>query len=68
MGAPLYLYTGQVGPRYGNSGSLVEWKRCHKVMVEADNHAPSIAIVSHDRPHSSSTLRATSSQRPNIAY
>jgi len=38
LGAPLYLYTGQVGPRFGNSGSLVEWKLCHNVMVEADIH------------------------------
>ncbi len=26
MGAPLYHYTGQVGPRFGNSMSLVECK------------------------------------------
>jgi len=26
--------TGQVGPRLGNSGSLMEWKRCHYLMVE----------------------------------
>jgi hypothetical protein len=36
MGAPLYLYTGRVGPRFGDSGSLVEWKRCHNLMVEAN--------------------------------
>ncbi len=36
--APLYRYTGQVGPRFGKSGSLVEWKWCHNVMVEADIH------------------------------
>ncbi len=26
MGAPSYHYTGQVAPRFGKSGSLVEWK------------------------------------------
>ena len=31
-GAPLYRHTGQVGPRFGNSDSLVEWKCCHSVM------------------------------------
>ncbi len=36
MVAPLYRYTGQVGPRFGKSGSLVEWKRCHNIIVEAD--------------------------------
>ena len=29
MDAPLYHYTGQVGPRFGYSGSLDEWKWCH---------------------------------------
>ncbi len=38
MVAPLYHYTGQVGPRFGKSGSLEEWKRCHNVMFEADIH------------------------------
>ncbi len=38
MGAPLYHYIGQIGPRFGKSGSLVEWKWCHNVMVEADIH------------------------------
>ncbi len=38
MVAPLYRYTSQVGPRFGDSGSLVEWKRCLNVMVEADIH------------------------------
>ncbi len=37
MGAPLYHYTGQVGPRFW-IGSLVDWKWCHYVMVEADIH------------------------------
>ncbi len=36
MVAPLYRYTGQAGPRFGKSGSLLEWKWCHNVMVEAD--------------------------------
>ena len=35
MGAPIYHHTGQVGPRFGNSGSLVEWKLCYNIMVEA---------------------------------
>ena len=38
MDAPLHHYIGQVGPRFGKSGSLVEWKWCHNVMVEADIH------------------------------
>ncbi len=38
MGAPLYRYTGQVGPRFGKSGSLVEWKWCHNIMVESVIH------------------------------
>ena len=38
MGAPLYRYTGQVGPRFWGSGSPVEWKWCHYVMFEADIH------------------------------
>ncbi len=36
MGAPLYHYTGQVGPRFVKSGSLVEWKKCQYLMAEAD--------------------------------
>ncbi len=36
MVAPLYRYTGQGGPRFRKSGSLVEWKWCHNFMVEAD--------------------------------
>ncbi len=38
MGAPLYRYTIQVGPRFGDSGSLEEWKWCHNIMFEADIH------------------------------
>jgi hypothetical protein len=38
MGATLFRYTGQVAPRFGDSGSLEEWKRCHNIMVEADIH------------------------------
>jgi hypothetical protein len=38
MGAPLYHYTGQVGPRFGNSGPLEVWKRSHNIMFEADIH------------------------------
>ncbi len=38
MVAPVYCYTGQVDPRFGKSGSLVEWKWCHNVLVEADIH------------------------------
>ncbi len=38
MFAPLYHYTGQVAPRFGDSGSLEEWKWFHIVMVEADIH------------------------------
>ena len=37
-GAPLYRYTGQVGPWFENSGSLVDWKWCHSIMVKADIH------------------------------
>ncbi len=38
MVAPLCPYTVQVGPRFGKSGSLEEWKWCHNVMFEADIH------------------------------
>ncbi len=38
MVAPLYHYTGQVAPRFGDSGSLEEQKGCHNFMVEADIH------------------------------
>ena len=39
LDAPLCRYTGQVGPRYGNSASLVvKWKWCHYVIFEADIH------------------------------
>ena len=34
----LYLYTCQIGPRFGKSGSLVDWKWCHNLMVEANIH------------------------------
>jgi len=33
--APFYHSTGQVGPRFGTCGSLMEWKWCHYVMFEA---------------------------------
>ncbi len=36
MDAPLYRYVGQVGPRFGDSGSLEEWKWCHNLMVEVN--------------------------------
>ncbi len=36
MGAPLYCYPGQVGPIFGKSGSLEEWKWCNNVIVMAD--------------------------------
>ncbi len=46
VGAPLYRYTGQVGPRFGDSGSLEEWKWCHNVMFEADiYHRPLHASI-----------------------
>ncbi len=38
MVSPLYRYTGQVAPRFGDSGSLEEWKRFHNVMFKADIH------------------------------
>ncbi len=38
MSAPLYHYTGQGCPRFWNFGSLVGWKWCHYIMVEADIH------------------------------
>ncbi len=38
MVAPLYRYTGQVFPSFGNSGSLEEWNWCQNVMVKADIH------------------------------
>jgi len=36
VGAPLYRYTGQVGTRFWDLGSLMERKWCHYVMVQAD--------------------------------
>ncbi len=33
--APLYFYTGQVDPRFLILWSLVEWKWCHFIIVEA---------------------------------
>jgi hypothetical protein len=38
MVAPLFHYTGQVASRVGDSGSLEEWKLCHKIIVEAGIH------------------------------
>ena len=38
MGAPLHRYIRQFGPRFGDPGSLVEWKNCNIIMVEADIH------------------------------
>ena len=37
-GSHLIPNTIHVGPRFGKSGSLVEWKWCHNVMVEANIH------------------------------
>jgi hypothetical protein len=44
MGAPLHRYIGQVGPRFWDSGSLMEWKWCHYVLVEADIHLKPLHI------------------------
>ena len=38
IGAPLYGHAGQVGHRSVNSGSLVEWKWCHSIIIEAYIH------------------------------
>jgi hypothetical protein len=38
LGSSLYSCIGQIGPKYGNSGLLVEWKWCHYIMFEADIH------------------------------
>jgi hypothetical protein len=35
---PIYRYTGQVAPRFGDSSSLEEWKLCNNLMVEANTH------------------------------
>ena len=35
MGAPFYHSTGQVGPRFGNSGLLMDCLWCHNVMVKS---------------------------------
>ena len=35
---PMYHYTRWVGPRFGDSGSLEEWKWYHNIMVEANIH------------------------------
>ena len=36
MGAPSYHSTGQFCPRFGKSGSFMEWRGCHNIMGEAD--------------------------------
>ena len=36
MISPLYHYTGQVAPRFGDSASIEEWKWCPNIIVEAD--------------------------------
>jgi hypothetical protein len=38
MVAALHIYTSHNRLRFWGSGSLVESKRCHYVMVEADSH------------------------------
>jgi hypothetical protein len=38
LGAPLYHYTGQFDLKFWVFLSLVEWKQCHYIMVEADIH------------------------------
>ncbi len=38
MGAPLFHNTGQAVPRFWILGSLVEWKWCHFIIVEAHIH------------------------------
>jgi hypothetical protein len=38
MVAPLYCYTGKVGPRFGMSESLEEWKWSHNVTTEANTY------------------------------
>ncbi len=68
MGAPVYHYTSQVGPRFRRSGSLVEWNWCHNIMIEADILVPFITIVSCECQSSSSLPRGTSSPCPNMAY
>ncbi len=42
MAAPWYRYTGQVAPRFGDSGSLEEWNWCNNIMVEANIHLSSL--------------------------
>ena len=45
--APLYWCTCQVqvGPRFGNSGLLVEWEQCHNMMVEDNIHLGLLSIT-----------------------
>ncbi len=38
VSAPLYHYTGQVGPQFWDSGSLGEWKWCHNIMFKDNIH------------------------------
>jgi hypothetical protein len=46
MGAPLYCYTGQVVPVFGDSGSLEDWKWCHDIIFDADiYHRPLHASI-----------------------
>ena len=41
-------YTGQVGPRFGDSWSLVMWEWCNNVMVEADVHLSLLSTCTFD--------------------
>ena len=44
VGAPLYHYTSQVGPKFGNSGSLQEWTWSHYFIFEAYIHLRQLHI------------------------
>ncbi len=62
IGAPLYHYTGQVDPRFWRFGSLVEWKWCNYIMIEAHIYfrlpPTSIGMLSH-RPIGAPLYRYT---------
>jgi len=38
LGVPLYHHSSQVGSKFGQLASLVEWEWCHILMVEANIH------------------------------
>jgi hypothetical protein len=55
MVAPLYCYTGQVGPRFGTSGSLEKWKWCHNIRLV--NLKRDIVVLAGAKTQTGQTVR-----------